>query len=197
MNDAPPDHERKSERVTDSLFFALYPDEAAAALIDELAARLRVGHRLKARAISADRLHVTLHYLGAFAGLPADLLAQARAAASQVRLPPVDITLDRIESFSGRRAKRPLVLSGDATDSLDALEQSLGAALDTAGIPLKRHPRFTPHVTLLYDEHRIARQAITPIAWTAREFALVRSFLGQSRHEVLARWPLRHASNPI
>jgi 2'-5' RNA ligase len=178
------------ERFTDSLFFALYPDEAAAARIGDLAARLRIDHRLKARVVPPDRLHVTLHYLGAFAGVPADIVARARAAASQITLPPVEVTLDRIESFSGRRAKRPLVLSGDVDESLGALEQTLGTALDDAGIPVRRHPSFTPHVTLLYDERRIARQPVAPIAWTAREFALVRSLLGQSRYKVLARWPL-------
>ena len=30
-----------------------------------------------------------------------------------------------------------------------------------------------------------------PIAWTVREFALVLSHVGQSRHEYLARWKLR------
>lgn len=171
-----------SGRLTDSLFFALYPDEPAAARIAELAARLRIEHKLKAKPIPIDRLHVTLHYLGAFAGLPADVLTQARAAASQIALPPIEVTLDRIESFSGRRAKRPLVLSGDANESLATLQQALDAA--------QRHPRFTPHVTLLYDEQRIAREPVAPITWTAREFALVRSVLGKSHYDVLARWPL-------
>ncbi|SAK62980.1 2'-5' RNA ligase [Caballeronia catudaia] len=175
---------------TDSLFFALYPDASAAARIAELTARLRTGHKLKGRAIPVDRLHITLHYLGAFAGLPAGVIAQTRNAVAQTPFPPVDIVLDRIESFPGRRAKRPLVLSGDVTDSLDALAQSLGAALDDAGIPVKRHPEFKPHVTLLYDERRIPREAVAPVAWTAREFALVRSLLGKSQYEVLARWPL-------
>ncbi|SAK54249.1 RNA 2',3'-cyclic phosphodiesterase [Caballeronia ptereochthonis] len=181
---------KQAERLTESVFFALYPDDAAAARIGELAARLRIDHRLKARAVAADRLHVTLHYLGAFPGVPAETLAHACAAAARIAAPPVGIVLDRIESFSGRRARRPLVLAGDVTEPLAALEQALGAALDDAGIAVKRHPRFTPHVTLFYDEHRLPRQAVAPIAWTAREFALVRSLLGQSRYEVLARWPL-------
>jgi RNA 2',3'-cyclic 3'-phosphodiesterase len=175
---------------TDSLFFAVYPDVTAAARITELSTRLRTEHKLKARPIPADRLHVTLHYLGAFAGVPDDIVARARTAASQMTFPPVDIVLDRIESFSGRRAKRPLVLSGDVTQSLDALEQSLGAALDEAGIPVKRHPEFKPHVTLLYDEHHLRSQPVAPIKWLACEFALVRSLLGKSQYEVLARWPL-------
>lgn len=177
-------------RPTDSLFFALYPTASAAARIAELAARLCATYKLKGRPIPADRLHITLHYLGAFAGLPADLIAQARTAAAQTVFPPVDIVLDRVESFSGRRAKRPLVLSGEISESLGALEHALGAALDDAGIPLKRHPEFKPHVTLLYDEHRVHREAVAPVAWTAHEFALVRSRLGKSQYEVLARWPL-------
>ena len=177
--------------LTDSLFFAIFPDARAAARIVELAARLRIEHGLKARATPADRLHVTLHYLGAFAGIPDDLVARARATASEISLPPVEVALDRVESFSGRRAKRPLVLSGEVSDSLAGLERTLGAALDDAGIPVKRHPRFQPHVTLLYDERRIAQHPVAPIAWTAREFALVRSLLGKSQYEVLARWPLK------
>jgi 2'-5' RNA ligase len=179
-----------SVHLTESIFFALYPDASAATRITELAARLRIDHKLKGRPIPADRLHVTLHYLGAFPGIPADVLKQAHIAASQIASLPIELTLDRIESFSSRRAKRPLVLSGDITAPLDALEQTLGAALATAGIAVKRHPRFTPHVTLLYDEHRIARQPVEPIAWTARELVLVRSLLGRSQYEVLARWPL-------
>jgi RNA 2',3'-cyclic 3'-phosphodiesterase len=180
----------QATRLTDSLFFALYPDKPAAARIAELSARLRTEHKLSARPIPADRLHITLHYLGAFAGVPADIVAQARDAASQTAFPPVDVVLDRIESFSGRRAKRPLVLLGDVTETLNALEQALGAALDAAGIAVKRHPEFKPHVTLLYDEHRVRSQPVAPINWTAREFALMRSLLGKSQYEVLARWPL-------
>ncbi|WP_309831976.1 2'-5' RNA ligase family protein [Caballeronia sp. LZ065] len=172
--------------ATDSLFFALFPDEAAAARLTDLSKQLRSQYGLKARPIPLERLHVTLHYLGAFAGLPDGLIARAHAAASSIALPPAEIELARIESFPGRRAKRPLVLSGDASPSLHALH----AALADAGIAVKRHPRFVPHVTLLYDEQRVPSHPVALVAWRAREFALVRSLLGQSRHEVLARWPL-------
>jgi 2'-5' RNA ligase len=186
--DPPPPPARAAQ--TDSLFFALYPDEAAAARLAELSARLRVEHSLKARTISPDRFHVTLHYLGAFAGIPADVVARACAVATGIALPPAEVTLHRVESFSGRRAKRPLVLSGNVGASLHALEHDLGAALEQAGLAVRHHPRFTPHVTLLYDETRVPPRPVAPVAWTAREFALVHSLPGKSRHEVLARWPL-------
>ncbi|MDR5833712.1 RNA 2',3'-cyclic phosphodiesterase [Caballeronia sp. LZ034LL] len=179
-----------SASAAHSLFFAVFPDEAAAARLAGLSTQLRAQYGVKARAIPPERLHVTLHYLGAFAGLPDELIARAQAAASSIALPPAEVLLARIESFASRRAKRPLVLSGDASPSLHALEHTLHAALADAGIAVKRHPRFVPHVTLLYDEQRVPPHAIAPVAWRACEFALVRSLLGQSRHEVLARWPL-------
>jgi RNA 2',3'-cyclic 3'-phosphodiesterase len=168
---------------TDSLFFAIFPDEAARARISEIAQRLRTRRHLTTQAIPADRLHITLHYLGAFDGLPADVLQQACDTASAVKLPPVEITLDHLESFSSRRAKRPLVLSGDPSPSLHTLVQSLKP---------HAHRPFKPHVTLLYDAHRVAREAVPePVTWTSHEFALMRSHLGQSRHETLARWMLK------
>jgi RNA 2',3'-cyclic 3'-phosphodiesterase len=99
-----------------------------------------------------------------------------------VHLPPVEITLDRIESFPSRRAKRPIVFSGNIAPSLQALVRALAP---------ETHRPFKPHVTLLYDAQRIAREAISePVTWTSHEFALMRSHLGQSKHETLARWPL-------
>ncbi|MDR5813174.1 2'-5' RNA ligase family protein [Caballeronia sp. LZ033] len=179
-----------SAPATDSLFFALFPDEAAAARLIGLSTQLRTQYGLKAKAIPPERLHVTLHYLGAFAGLPDELVAQAHAAASSIALPPAEIELAWIESFPGRRAKRPLVLAGDVSPSFHALERTLHAALADAGIAVKPYPRFVPHVTLLYDEQRVPPHPVAPVGWRAGEFALVRSLLGQSRHEVLARWPL-------
>jgi 2'-5' RNA ligase len=46
-------------------------------------------------------------------------------------------------------------------------------------------------MTLLYDDRSVAEQAVETIGWTAREFVLVHSLLGQTRHIPLGRWPLR------
>ncbi|MDR5738552.1 RNA 2',3'-cyclic phosphodiesterase [Caballeronia sp. LZ016] len=177
-------------RPTDSLFLAIHPDASAASRIHDEAARLRIEHRLRATPIAADRLHITLHYLGAFAGLPADVIDQARVAASSVAAPPFDLALDRIETFSSRRPRRPLVIAGNPNEAFSFFVDRLGNALQAAGITVRSHPQFIPHVTLLYTEQRIARQTIEPIEWTVRGFSLVRSLLGRSQHEILARWPL-------
>ncbi|VXB91004.1 2'-5' RNA ligase [Burkholderia sp. 8Y] len=185
----------RPDRPTDSLFFAVYPDAAAVARIGERAGRLRAELALKARPIPPERLHITLHYLGAFAGVPADTLAAARAAASSVHMPSFDVTLDRVETFATRRPKRPLVIAGEPGDAFSAFVDRLDKSLQSVGIFVKSHPRFIPHVTLLYGEPRVAPQAIEPITWTVREFALVRSLLGRSEHHVIERWPL-DASEP-
>jgi RNA 2',3'-cyclic 3'-phosphodiesterase len=178
-------------RQTDSLFFAIFPDEAAASRIAAQTERLRTQHNIRTKPIPAERLHITLQYIGAFDGFPSDAAQRAIDAAKTIAEPPADITLDHIESFSSRRPKRPLVLSGQATPSLSALEQSLYDALTAQGIEPKRHPEFKPHITLLYTEQRVQKHAVTAITWQANEFALIHSHLGQSRHELIERWPLK------
>jgi 2'-5' RNA ligase len=86
--------------LTDSLFFAIYPDAAAAARIAQLALRLNVEHGLRGKPAATDRFHVTLHHLGAFAGLPDDIVARAKEAASNVSMPPVDVAFDGTRSRS-------------------------------------------------------------------------------------------------
>jgi 2'-5' RNA ligase len=44
---------------------------------------------------------------------------------------------------------------------------------------------------MLYDGRLVAGQPVEPIRWVVREFVLVHSLLGQTRHEVLGRWALR------
>jgi 2'-5' RNA ligase len=47
-------------------------------------------------------------------------------------------------------------------------------------------------MTLLYDWKSIPEQTVAPIQWTAREFVLIQSHVGQNRpYTVLSRWPLR------
>jgi 2'-5' RNA ligase len=179
--------------LTDSLFFAIYPDAAAAERLSRLAERVRAEHSLKGKPAAPDRFHVTLHHLGAFAGVPEDVVMVACDAASRIALPPVGIAFDRTSSFPGRRSKRPFVLrtAPDAiANGLLDLYAGLGVELQTAGLAIKSNSHYTPHVTLLYDEHHLSEQTVDPISWTVREFVLVRSLLGRSQYVPLGRWPL-------
>ena len=46
-------------------------------------------------------------------------------------------------------------------------------------------------MTLTYDKVAVPEQPIEPITWTATEFFLVHSLLGQTRHIPLEKWSLR------
>lgn len=177
---------------TDRLFFAILPDAEAAARIAQLAQQLRTQHGLKGKALATERFHVTLHHVGDYVGFPQQTVDAAREAAATVTAPPFMLGFDRAASFAGKPRNVPLVLRGDdGLLALTAFQQSLGTAMAKAGLGRSAGAAYTPHLTLLYDDRRVAAQAIEPIAWTAREFVLVRSLIGRSQHVALARLPLR------
>ena len=176
----------------DRLLFVIFPNADAPAQIVRLAREKRGEHRLRGRPLAADRLHVTLHHLGDYDGLPRDRVAAAWEAAEIVVMPPFDIVLDRTASFSHGERNRPFVLLGSGgVAALTAFQRALGATMTRVGLGRWAKPQFTPHVTMLYDDRCVEEQAVEAVGWTAREFVLVHSQLGQTRHIVLGRWPLR------
>lgn len=179
-------------KPTDRLFLALFPGADDAARLSRQASALREQFGLTGKLLAPERLHVTLHHLGDHVGLREDIVSAARRAADTVRLPPVEVAFDQAMSFTTHRDTHPLVLcSGRPQEALRQLWQTLDLALQRAACPKPRSGTFTPHMTLLYDRERTPVQAVEPLAWTAREFVLVHSLLGQTKHIVLGRWPLR------
>lgn len=177
-----------SDIPTERLFFAVLPDAAMAARIAELAEGLREEHGLTGHPLARERLHITLHHLGDYAGLPPSLLAKVQQAASRVRMPEFEVCFDQVGSFAGNR-QNPFVLRSDhGTELLHGLHQELARCLQ--GVGGKPDPRFTPHMTLLYDKRRMPIQPVQPLRWFVREFVLIRSFLGQTRYQLEGRWPL-------
>lgn len=181
-------------QATDRLFFAVFPDAATAAEIAATASALRAEQRLRGKPLHADRFHVTLHHLGDYAGLPGDLIAKAGTAAARVDMATFEIAFDNAASFSRQPRNRPFVLRGEAgVARLQDLQSALGTAMGAAGLQRLVDRRFTPHVTLLYDDRAVEPQPIERIAWQVREFVLVHSLLGKTEHRILGRWPLRPA----
>jgi len=176
----------------DRLFFAVFPDPHTAARIAQLAWRLRSEHALKGRPVKTQRFHVTLHYLGSYAGLPHEIVTQASAAAQMVVMPRFDVAFDHAASFSRKRRDSPLVLLGeDGVAALTAFQHALGVALEHAGFDGINKSHYTPHLTLLYGDHGVASQPVETIRWCVGEFVLVHSLLGKTQYLRLARWPLR------
>ncbi|MBL0726288.1 2'-5' RNA ligase family protein [Piscinibacter sp. HJYY11] len=184
-------------RPTDRLFFALLPEAPAAAAIAAAAKDLKAEHGLKGRVLATSRFHVTLHFFGDHVGLPAALVEGLSAAASSVRFAPFDVVFDRAMSFTGRPRKRPLVLRGhdEGLAALIDFRRSLSDALVRHGFGHLVDARFTPHVTLLYDDQLRPPQPVGPIVWRVHEFVLMDSLLTRSLHVPLARWPLQPAAS--
>ena len=177
---------------TDRLFFALFPDVETAGRIARCAQQLRTGHGLHGTPLKTERFHITLHHLGDYAGLPQGVVDMAGKAAAAVRSLPFFVTFDRAASFASSPRNRPFVLRGDTgLADLMTFQQALGVEMTRAGLGRWAKPAYTPHVTLLYDDRAVAEQKVDPITWTAGEFVLVRSLIGQTLHVPLARWPLR------
>ncbi len=175
-----------------SLFFAILPEPDVAARIEALSGTLRTSYGLTGRPISAKRLHVTLNPIANYATLLDYDVTAAMEAAATVALPPFEISFNRMQSFR-RRENQPLVLRcGDGLAAFARLQKSLYAALKAAAYVGKAPANYTPHITLLYDRRSVDETDLDePIAWTVREFALVYSVYGESRHMHLGQWPLK------
>ena len=174
---------------TDRLFFAVMPAAVTAERIAALALDLRERLTLSGRLRPTTHLHVTLHYLGDFAGVPRQLVETACAAAAGVAMAPFEARFDHVASFAGRPGKHPFVLLENTANGLAQLHAQLGARLAEAGL-LRRERAFVPHLTLLYDALTVERQPVEPLAWPVREFVLIHSLLGRTEYRVLGRWLL-------
>jgi len=59
-----------------------------------------------------------------------------------------------------------------------------------AGIGRYVRSSFGPHVSQVYGDRQIERQAIAPIRWTVNELVLIHSVVGARKHIVLGCSPL-------
>ncbi|MEX3629466.1 MAG: RNA 2',3'-cyclic phosphodiesterase [Burkholderia sp.] len=171
-------------------FFAVMPASDTAARIARDGRQLAAEASIGGRPLEAQRLHITLQLVGDVVYVPEIDLARARIAAANVDVPSFDLSLDQILSFKGRPEHWPLVLMpGAGVEALTDLQRQLAGSLRGAGLRVSNR-RFTPHLTLLYGTGKLDRRPIEPIAWTVSEFVLIHSWLGKTRYDVMARWPL-------
>jgi len=151
------------------LFTALWPEDR----LREGLGRERDAWRWPAAARPVDdaRLHMTLHFIGAFARARTAALERALGA---LPTPPVTLRALGPEVWPGSIA----VLRFFAEPALAELHAAIGAVLQRFGVALDARP-FAPHVTLA----RRARGAEPPrvpvdLEWRASGFALVESVRG-------------------
>lgn len=165
------------------LFFALWPDREAAAALAALARE--VAWTAHGRAVPEANLHLTLVFLGE---VPASRAAALQRAADRVEGRPFRLALDQVGSFA--RSGVGWAGCSEPPRELLALQASLQGELEREGFAPEAR-RYAPHLTLA---RRIGAPVtagpITPVAWQARELALVESARDRGGYATLARWPL-------
>jgi RNA 2',3'-cyclic 3'-phosphodiesterase len=185
-----PGFERGS--AIDFIFFALLLGAEHASRIVKLREYLCEENGLEGSRIAASLLHITLHGIGAYDGLPRAVVERAKQAGATISAKPFDVVFDRAMSFNRKSDGRPLVLCTDNEAALLAFHQLLGEAMKNVGFR-RITSYFKPHMTLLYSDRMLTGRSIEPVRWSVRDFVLVHSLRGrgQSKYIHLARWPLR------
>ena len=175
--------------ATGRLFFALWPDPAAAALLEE------AGRQRQAicggRSMRRETLHLTLAFLGNVAICRLDSLRQLAAA---IRAPAFTLRLDRLGCW------HHIVWAGcrQTPAALSDLVGQLHSSLRQAGFPIEDRP-FAAHVTLLRNARCDARPepapSLPPIDWHAVDFVLAVSQGPASGggYAAIGRWTLAPA----
>ena len=164
------------------LFFAVWPDAAAAAALEKLARE--VAEVAGGKPVRGAKLHLTLAFLGEVDAARMEALADcARLRAHAFRL-----ELDQVGAF--RRARVAWAGASAPPPALLDLQEKLASRLAKAGFTLEER-EYTPHVTLARRIDRpLPRASIPALAWKTQELTLVRSETGTGRYTVMERWPL-------
>ncbi len=166
----------------ENLFLALLLDPA---LHEAVTRRVRLSarkHDFTGMPVAAERLHISLLN---FSPYRESLATKVNAIAAAVRFPPFEITLDAAMSFRiAGRDRQPFVLTGErGVEGIRAFHRTLYDWFFGDDFIGRKPPRITPHLTLLRDRQVVPKHALErPLSWTARDFVLVRSYVGQSRY---------------
>jgi 2'-5' RNA ligase len=171
------------------VFFAINPDADGALDAQRTTRLLRVKNGLTGVPRPREVLHVSLQGIGWRPELRQEVVEAACVAADAIVIPPFEVAFDRAASFGGK-SKWPLVLcGGDGVTGIVMLRKALISELKKLGFDVRKSC-YAPHMTLLYDRRRVTVQSIPPVRWSVREFSLIHSLHGLTKHIRLARWKL-------
>ena len=176
----------------DNWFFAFRPDSSARDAAARRRGWLFAEQGIYGRPVKAENFHVSLAGFGWHPGRSRKILDAVRATAAAVVAPPFAVTLDRARCFQGARGKALVLSGGEGVSAARNFHHLLARAMIQHGLGhYVARRQFTPHLTLLYTPQPIAECAVEPVSWTVTEFVLVHSLVGQGRHLIAGRWPLR------
>ena len=143
------------------------------------------------RAMAAERIHLTLNFLGE---TPRALIPRLAAEADRLQGRRFELLADHAGYWRHNR----IVWAGAAQCPLPLrrLVDALAVALQPHGFQ-REERSYTPHVTLLRDARRAPKTGLAQsIEWPIEAFVLVQSVRRERMpgYDILKRWPLRYAA---
>lgn len=167
------------------VFFAVWPDAATAARLDQLGHQAHA--KLSGRRMRRDTLHMTLAFIGEVSQARIETLRQT---AARLREDSFSLQIDRIDCWRHNR----IVWAG-CRQTPPALSRLAGQLAAGCGVTEARE--FAAHVTLLRDAQCLLPPEFEPIVWPVREFVLVESKLSDkgAHYDIIDRWPLLMAQS--
>lgn len=168
MADPPESATGRAPAPSRRLFLALWPSAAEARALGAYARGLPCPD---ARPVPAERLHLTLAFLGDVRAEADDTLLRV---VRSVRAPAFALPLDRVGAWLGQG----IVWAGCARPpaALAVLVEELRSGLAAAGFRVERRP-FQAHVTLYRKARTLAACAPPGLSWRCSRFVLVESTL--------------------
>lgn len=164
------------------LFFAIRPPITIARQVTNAAHWFGDGGGV----LRAEHVHVTLDILDDVAAFDRELTRRLLEVGEAVAAEPFRIVLDRVAGSARSIALRP----SHQLPALDALRGEIARHRSATGITDREGYRFSPHLTLGYRKGQPFGEAIAPVEWDVRDFVLIHSHVGRTRHDLLGRWTL-------
>ena len=175
------------------LLFALKPNDASGAMAENIIRGLTASQQLQSGFLEPSSWQLMLARVIDAPAFPQDIADQAIEIATGIRMPPFEIAFDRGMSLRESGNKHTVMLCATPDDSgVMLLARRISAALAIEGIGGRMvKSGFNPKMTIGYATRQIPAFALSQqFYWTAREFVLIHSLLGQQQHAVLGKWPL-------
>lgn len=173
-----------------NLFLAIVPERDVAFRAVEIGREVSQRHGVSKGPRPHELMHVSLNAIGKYADFPEDVVLAVSAAMATVKAAPFEMMFDRVLHVAGANA----VALGNSVRSEEIMDLHVQLAKEmwAVGLTFSYNPRFMPHMTLFHDDAAVPEQMLAePVSWIAREFVLLRSFIGKSEYECIDRWPLR------
>lgn len=177
------------------------PDEVRARAAEHIARLREAARGVRAGWERAEKMHITLKFLGEIAGARVSDLSNAAERAAQA-IGPFEMSIEGAGVFPPRGVARVLWLGVvDASSGLARLQQQLEDECERAGFAREKRS-FHPHLTIARLRHPVGTPRLASLhketdfrtdAFTVTELILLRSQLGPhgSTYTEIARHSLK------